>query len=333
MKRIIIPYLLFPILLITAISCDTDGNIKDTSYISYKFSMFYPQGTTYNYEFVFNGKKGTSGIVSTSENTGLLEIYSKNNKDNPLFSQTITVTNDELQFIKIGNTVNIYKPEEYTSFTASMLSNDYSLWFNGYECINSVLNYIPNTQTEGSFEIKAKNDDTVLWTSTKRMINNGAKYTFMPLTKDEFLEVPEDTEPEPISDKECKVRIFYPNGLYDADSIRIDIYRIDEWAWDWISDVPITSSLIIKKGEISKYVTFDYSQNEDQYISFHYDITNANPDKNDEKYVNYKETGTYLDGSNEQIFSNGKVNFKKATLELFNKGTQFTLISSLSIKR
>ena len=127
--------------------------------------------------------------------------------------------------------------------------------------------------------------------------------------------------------------IFYPNGLYEADSIRIDIYRIDEWVWDWISDVPITSSLIIKKGEISKYVTFNYSQNEDQYIVFHYDITNANPDKNDEKYVNYKETGTYLDGSNEQIFSNGKVNFKKATLELQNMGMQFNLINSLSIKR
>lgn len=209
MKTKITHLLLLIFILIGAAGCDTGGEFKNSSYISYKFSIFYPQGITNDYEFVFNGKKGITGVVSSSENSGLLEIYSKNNLEKPLFSETVTITaNSTITFIKLGDAISIYKADEYVTYTPSLLSNDYSLWFNGYECINNSTNYVPTDKSAGKFEIKDKNASTI-WTSTERKIEKGTKYTFMPLTKNEFLEVPEDTEPDPISDKECKVRIFY----------------------------------------------------------------------------------------------------------------------------
>lgn len=331
MKRII-HYLLFLIFLITAISCNTDGDIKDTSYVSYEFSMFYPQGTTSDYEFVFNGKKGTTGIVPSSDNTGLLQIFSKEDKDKTLFSQIVTVENGKIQFIKIGDTIKVYNSDEYISFTSAVLSTDYSLWFNGYECINNSVNYIPSNQSKGKFEIKSKDNSSIIWSSKEREIKNGAKYTFLPLNEKEFLEVPDDTEPNPSNNMECKVRLFYPNGEFDADSIRFDIYRVDINSWDWSSPLSITASVTLKKGELSQYVTFDYSHDETQYICYFYSITNANPDKSDEKYVDYM-TGYEVTDPNSVIYDLTSVKYMKATLEIVNNGTSFTLIPSLSIKR
>lgn len=309
------------------ISCETEGEPLKTGYYSYTFSFFYPANVTNDFEFTFEGKQGANGYISKSEPEGLLEVYDKNSND-LVFSQQISLAdnNGVVQLIKTGEDVALYSPENYFSFTPTILfsntSISYSMTFNGQVLTNSELNYIPKDKSVGTLEIFEADSEAPIYVSNEVIIENGTTINLLQLDTD-FIELPADEEPEPIIPNTAKVRFLYiGDNTLTMDEIILNLYFAD-MNYDWSSELPITYPLLLKKGEISEYVEFDLT---DVFYNLYFYSINDNTTGN--VIVDF----WYFYTANTPVLTDdwGAVKYKKATIQITDGGNGMKLLDGLS---
>lgn len=333
MEKIIKLFLAFVSCICIFTSCDTEGDEVETGFYQYSFSFFYPEEANSEYEFTFNGIEGRSGVVSRSEPDGLLEI-TEVGSGKSVFSKQISLAEQgsNIQFIKLGETIDIYSEERYVSFTPTVIysgdASQYSLWFNEQELQNGILNYLSVENLTGNLQIRKVNEASPVF-SQEMTIEANSFINLMQISDMEFLNVPEDTEPEPTDNHKCKVRLYYPSGVLDAEEIRVDFYAFDEYMWDWASELPLAGSVTIKQGEISDYVEFTYSEDGSEYISYMYSITNT---ATDQKYVDYMTDYIYFGGSNIPAPDGCNATFKKVTYQMLEGGRDFSVLEGLTTR-
>lgn len=322
--------LLLAIFIFLFSSCETEGNSIDVGYYSYSISFFYPGNISNNYEFAFNGEKGSGGYVFRNDANGLLEVYEKGNST-PVFSKQISLADDSsIQLIKLGGDIVIYNKDNYISFIPTAIysgnSSDYSIWFNDQELNNGNTNYLSKQNLTGTFLMKKKGASSPIY-SQKITIADGEKINFMQLSDTEVLNIPEDDEPEPTDQHIAKARFFYTSDALNADEIRMDFYRFDENSWDWASELSVVASVTLKKGELSKYVELNYLS-DGAYISYMCDITDL---KTGAKITNYMSDNVYVGAPNAP--SDGTLaTFKKVTYKILSGGKQFSVMDGLTTK-
>lgn len=330
MKNYLFFFLSIWALLLTG--CQKEAELKDTAYTPYSFSFFYPEDISQNYEFSFNGRLGATGMVPYAIKEGLLEIYTKGNKER-VFSQMISLSeNKDLQFIKLGDSIYVYDKMNFISFTPSVIfsgQDHYSILFNDFKIQNLKLNYLPKNKSVGKFEIQDEND-RISWVSDSIDLSQNQQITLVQIDNNNFATLPEDTVPDPLNKNECKVRLYYPANMLDADSVRVDIYKAVTSEWDFISPLPLYSSVIIKKNNMSDYITFVFGKDASQSIMYLYSLTNANPNSGNEKYVDYLRDQMIIDDSNAPLWNyKDSTDYKKATLLFTDKGLYFKMIMSV----
>ena len=311
-------------------SCEMEGDSIDVGYYSYSISFFYPENISNNYEFAFNGEKGSAGYISEDNLNGLLEVYEKDNST-LVFSKEVSLADDaSIQLIKLGGDVFIYSKDDYISFIPTVIysgnSSDYSIWFNDQELENGNTNYLSKQNLTGTFQIRKSKVSSPIY-SLEVTIADGTKINFMQLSDTEVLNIPEDDEPDPTDQHVAKVRLFYTPDVLDTDEIRMDFYRFDEYSWDWASELPVAASVTLKKGELSKYVEFNYLS--DGYISYMCDITDLNTGT---KITDYMSDYVYLGTPNWPSGDGTLATFKKVTYKILNGGKGFSVMEGLSTR-
>ena len=313
--------------------CDTEGDEIEMGYYSYSFSFFYPEDISNDYEFVFNGNVGASGIVPKNEPDGFLEIREKGSGKN-VFSQQISLAEQsQIQFIKIGEVISVYSPEKFISFIPTIIysgdASQYSAWFGNQELQVGVLNYLSIDKQTGNFEIRKEGETDPVF-SEEMTIEADAVINLLQISETDFIEVPEDTTPAPTESNKCLVRFYYPAGVFDAEEIRIDLYAFDENEWDWATELPCAGSVTVKKGEISDYVELTFSADGSQYISYMCDMTDVSTG---EKLTDYLSDYVYL-GQNENIpTDDGSTTvFSKVTYQIID-GYEFSVLEGLTTRR
>ena len=333
MKKYLYLFSVLCAMLFSFSSCETEGDEVGKEFYSYSLSFFYPQDIDKNYEFVFNGKKGTTGLVAKDTPEGVLEVYEKGNST-PAFTKLISLADQQnIQFIKIGESVEIYIPDKFISFTPTIIYSgneaEYSVWFNNQKLQNKAVNYLSIDKLNGLFEIK-KVDEAEAVFSAEMTLTNDAIINLMQISDTEFLDLPEDTEAEPTEGNKSKVRFYYPAGVFDAEEIRIDLYAYDENEWDWETELPVAGSVTVGKGKISDYVEIEFSADGSQYISYFCDMTDTSTDT---KLNDYMSDYIYV-GQNNYIPSDDGSNaiYKKVTYQILEDGLEFNILESLTTK-
>ncbi|MBP1614700.1 MAG: hypothetical protein H6Q13_2148 [Bacteroidetes bacterium] len=323
--------LLLAIFIFLFSSCDTEGDSIDVGYYSYSISFFYPENISNNYEFAFNGEKGSSGYVFRNNSNGLLEVYEKDNST-LVFSKQISLADDSsIQLIKLGDDIVIYSKDDYISFIPTVIysgnSSDYSIWFNDQELENATTNYLSKQNLTGTFQIKKSGVSSPIY-SQEITIADGEKVNFMQLSDTEVLNIPEDDEPEPTDQHIAKARFFYTSDVLNTDEIRMDFYRFDENSWDWASELSVVSSVTLKKGELSEYVELNYLS-DGAYISYMCDITDL---KTGTKITDYMSDYIYVGAPNKPSDDGTLAIFKKVTYQILNGGKEFTVMDGLTTR-
>lgn len=317
------------------IGCDTEQELIDTSYYPYSVSFFYPDDVSNNYEYAFNGVKGNSGIVSINDTDGLLEVFDKESGKS-ILSEKISITgNTKIQLIKLGSDIAIYNEADYISFIPTFIYSgntaDYTALFNGQILESGKTNYLSKENLTGSLEIKKIGEISPVYTS-ELTIAEGDKLNIMQLSETTFLDVPEDSEPDPIDNHRYKIRIFYTPDAFTADELKIDFYRCDWNVWWGEEELPkYGTPLFVKKGEISEYIELELLPGENN--SFLCDITDAaNPDIVFATY-NIEMQPDFISGIGID-YNNGTSTYKKCTfrLTLSGGGIYANLLEGLSIK-
>lgn len=323
-------YVCFTCLLICFLSffgCDTEGDNWDVGYYEYSFSFFYPEDIEQNYTFVFEGKEGANGIVPRNTPNGLLEIHEKEN-GNIVFSQNISLEERQnIQFIKIGDRIDIYSEDKFIPMTPSVIftneADSYTIWFNDQELQNNVINYIPTENLTGDLEIRKTGETTPIF-STEVTITAGMSINLMQLSDTEFLDIPEDTEPEPTVYNTSKVRFLYTGDeILNTDEIILKLYKVDV-NWDWSSQVPVTYTLTLQRGVISEYVEFNMTDINNDYYIYSIELPTG------EVIIDYDSQmfiSDYLYGDDTWSF----LGWKKATVMISGGGNTIEVLTGLSI--
>lgn len=331
MKRIkSLEYLLLSFFLFFFLGCDKDGEEITMSYYSYTFTFFYPQNVNQNYRFVFNGKEGENGIVSTKNPNGILEIYDKNSNVEVYKGEiTLSRENSNIQLIKLGNDIRIYDAKDYITFTPSFIfsgSGKYHIYFNNQPIDNNVINYLPKEQTTGKFQIYQEGNTTPIFVSNESVtISDGMIYSALQVGND-FINIPKDEEPEPTDRNTAKVRFIYTgDNVLNMDKITLKLYRSDE-TWNWSSPLPITIELELEKGKLSQYVLFDIPN-----VFANYYMYSIESEGKTIVPVSYSDMDKMV---NIPLLSPdaSQLIYKKATLLITNEGNKMELLTGLSEK-
>lgn len=301
-------------------------------FYSYSFSFFYPKNIEKDYEFRFNDKIGSTGIISRNTPEGILEVYEKSSGQT-VYNQQISLAEiSNIQFIKLGDNILQYIPEKFITFTPTIIYSgsaaQYSAWFNNQKLQVGELNYLSIDNLRGNFEIRKVGETTPSFL-TEMTIEAGAVINLMQISDVDFIEFPEDIEPEPTEVNKCKVRFYYPDEVFDADEIKIDLYSFDEYIWDWVEPLELESSVTVKKGEISDYVELSYITDGSGMTSYLYSITNTTTG---DKFVDYMTDMVYM-GVPEMPCGDGvDVVFKKVTYQIM-KNNSFQVLEGLTKRR
>lgn len=329
------------ICLLSLASCDKDGDYNPhTEFFKYSFSFFYPNVSIGDYEYIFQGKTTKQG-GTTSRDTpeGLLEVKEVSS-GKIVFSQQVSMEKQlKYEFvIAAGNEVMLYSPEKFISFTPTVIFSDaatpYTLSFGGRELEQGKLNYLPVEESTGTFEIRKEGSSEALF-AQEMTLADGANVNLMQMSAEEFMEIPEDTEPEPTEPYKCKVRFYYPanaaEALRGAEEIRIDLYRADVNSWDYTSELPVESSLTVKKGGFSDYAELDFHLDDpSQYIDYLYSLTNT---ATNEKIVNYLIDQFSVGYTSETPYDGmGSVIFKKVTYQITDREST-DVMEGLTVRR
>ena len=313
-------------------ACDTEGENVETGYTVYRYNIVYPENQSVTNLAVTLDSDTVSynGLIRPGRDgyTGQLQVACS---DYTTLEEEITLhpgDNIPLLFLPDG-TIAVYDSASYLSFNASFILNGgMTAELNGQPIVQG-LNYLANEKANGELQFYAEGAADPVG-SMPVAITNGVNLNIIQLDETTFIEMPEDTEPEPADNHKCKVRLYYPSGVLDAEEIRVDFYAFDEYMWDWVSELPLAGSVTIKQGEISDYVEFVYSEDGSEYISYMYSITNT---ATDQKYVDYMTDYIYFGGGSNIPAPDGcNATFKKVTYQILEGGQDFSVLEGLSTR-
>lgn len=220
---------------------------------------------------IFKGKEERIGILAISY------------LDYVPFQQKVNLQpNETLQILLLpGKEIELYEEEKYITFNGSFILNSgYTVKINGQELIQG-LNYISKEKAVGNLEFYKEGEDEPIATISDISIEADSTLNLMQLSDTEFIEVPKDDEPDPLSNKILKARFLYLGGdMLTMDKVQVDFYINDDWCWMFFPER--IGTITLEKGEMSEYIELDYSFREpDAYgsctsegygYSFYYDV-------------------------------------------------------------
>lgn len=280
MKKVFTMSLALLVISIFLSSCDTDGDVMDTGYTSYSINVIYPEyfSDQANLEVSFNGDNLFDVMYPGREpKTGSLHIEYQDYM--PLDTTVTLQPGETLQLLLLpGKLIELYKEEEYISFTGSFIMDGYVAKLNGQE-LAAGLNYINKRKATGNLEIYEVGGEIPVATIPVN-IEDGANLNIMKMGES-FVEVPVDDEPDPTSNKILKAHFLYQGDeTLTQDVIRMDFYINDDWCWVFLPEC--VGSITLEKGKFSEYIELDCSFREpDAYgtcmdgaygYSFYYDV-------------------------------------------------------------
>lgn len=314
--------------------CDTEGEEISHSYTTYSVNVLYPENfseldalhITLDGENILN-----TPFPGKNERNGLLEITYQDYI--PLDTAVTLQPNQNLQILLLpGKVIELYDEESYITFTGSFIFDGYVAKLNGQELVNG-LNYIRKDKAVGNLGIyEAGNDVPVAEIPVN--IENGSNLNVMKLG-DSFVEVPADTEPDPVSNKILKARFLYQGDETLAlDEIRLDFYVHDDWCWAFFDDC--VASVTLKKGEFSDYIELDLSFRDTDFYdicmdgaygySFYYDVIDP---VTENILINHNDESSMV-GANDFPSDGMTWTYKKGTFVLKDGGNSCDFESALS---
>lgn len=314
--------------------CDTelDVNEKIAGFTKLNSKVIYPEGSFDDYRVEFNGQNVKDGFFTREETEGELKVYYP--KDATKAEVTIPYNIDEqgtnIELIRLpGKKFELYKAENFTTFQSNIIyqgtADDYAATFNGQQLVQG-LNYYNKTKgLTGKLQIAEKSAKEPLFSQEITIDEAGkTKLDIMQLSEELFLSIPEDTEPDPESDRFTKVRFFYTANDFPG------VNKLKVTAMDWMSLTEV-GTVEIAPGELSPYITVDWNKVSELSPGNFNGLTQV---------VSDAETGeVFVDGGtnfNASIdinpYTTGGVGpYKKATCQV-TKGDVINPFASLSFK-
>jgi hypothetical protein len=310
-------YLYVLLAALITISCEQKGEFIDIGYYSASAVFIYPEGVTSNYDYTFNGN--SLGLISRNNPTGVLEVIEKDGST-VIFSQEVNLSdNVEFQFIQNpGQPVELYIADDYITINNAITylgtGEGYATLFNGQELSSGKNYYKKANGLPGQLEIYQDGNETPVYSSELDMDENDEiVISLVQLEAQLFLDVPEDTEPDPELNNISKLRFFYTSSaLPGVDRIKLIVY-------DWNDFDNPKAEIEMNVGELSSYVTIDWSTIEESG-GLCQDIINV---ETDEKIVDsYVNLDAYIDALPGY--------YKKATMQIGDGGVVVKGIAALS---
>lgn len=276
--------LLFFISIVLA-GCEKEGEYIDTEFTSYQISVVYPNdfSDVANLTVTFDGQNVAKTLFpGKAEQTGTLKLIYQ---DYNVFEQQVTLKSGEaIQVILLpGKIIKLYSEQDYIPFNGSFILNSgYVAKLNGQELVDG-LNYIHKDKANGDIEFYKRSNEQESLVATMHDVSIVAdmKINIMQLEETTFIEIPEDEELDPSSNKILKARFLYlGDEILSMDKVRLDFFVHDDWCWAFFAEPVATVTL--EKGKLTDYIDLDYSFKEpDLYggctaesygYSFYYDV-------------------------------------------------------------
>lgn len=331
--------LLFFISILLA-GCEKEGESIDTEFTSYQISVVYPNDFSdlANFTATFDGQNISKTLFpGKGEQTGTLKLIYQ---DYNVFEQQVTLKSGEaIRVILLpGKIIKLYSEQDYIPFNGSFILNSgYVAKLNGQELVDG-LNYIHKDKANGDIEFYKRNNEQESLVATMHDVAIVAdmKINIMQLEETTFIEIPEDEEPDPSSNKILKARFLYlGDEVLSMDKVRMDFFVHDDWCWAFFAE-PV-ATITLEKGKLSDYIVLDYSFKEpDLYggctaeaygYSFYYDVVDPVSQTIIADHNNYV---TSLGINNVPTIDYMSWTYKKGTFILKDSGNACNFQSGLS---
>lgn len=323
---------LWAITLMGLTSCDTEGllNEKIAGFTKLNSKVIYPERLFDDYRVEFNGQNVKDGFFSREETEGELKVYYPKDAKNAELTTAwnIAAQGTQIQLIRLpGKTFELYKAEDFTTFQSNIIyqgnADDYTATFNGQQLVQG-LNYYKKTEgLTGQLKIATGTEEPLF--SQELTIEPGKTVlNILQLSESLFLNIPEDTEPDPESDQFTKVRFFYTTADFPG------VNKLKIQAMDWMSLTEV-GTVEIAPGELSAYITVDWNKVSELSPGNFNGLTQVVSDaETGEVFV---DGGTNFNASiNINPYTTGGVGpYKKATCQV-TKGDVINPFPSLSFK-
>lgn len=319
-------YIFFLIVCALLSGCEKDGNDADTSYVQFHVSFVNTNSDTQQYHILFNGTEIENGTGFCKKNqSGILEVYNVGDKVPELKKEITIQGNDNIQLIKLHNTIDFYDEKDYDSFNVSISymsgkENSYDIEFNG-TTLTAGTNYCKKDENKGDVVVILKETKEVIFTFKNVTVSSQNGINILQLSENEFVQVPKDDEPNPESKRYSKFRFFYTaDALPNVDAVKLIIYAYPANSLDEFQ--PVATLDEIKVNEFSKYVTLDYDyykESKNENVGYCYDLINL---ETGEKIIDYNiDTDTYIPNTS---------SLAKQTFRIISGGRRMDIIYELS---
>ena len=319
MKRLI--YLILIIFMAGLVSCEKDGEPIKNAYFLLRTSFIYPTDAVKDYVFLFNRDTLETAHINCYDAFGVLDVIKKGETESE-YSQELALTGDTtLQFIKLpGQAVDLYSADNYIVINNDIIysgtGEGYSVQFNGQELTPGLNYYKRASGLPAQLKIYKDGNEMPIYSNEFNVDeNNEIQLTLLQIGETTFLYVTEDTEPDPESQQQTKVRFFYnPSAFPEVGKIKFVIYN-------WLNfDNPLYE-LELDPGELSDYITVDWLSLEGGGLC--QDIIDVE--------TGIKLVDSYANENAYIVIEQGQL-YKKATMEIKGDAIYINVINSLSIK-
>lgn len=325
--------------LIFFVSCDKEGEVIDNGYSQHQINIVYPEtSSSSDLTVTFNGEELIGNIFPGRDvKTGVLKVSYKDYT--PLEKEITLYPSETIQILLLpSKTIELYEEERFIKFNCSLILNDGCTAILNNQPLLNGLNYIAKEKATGNIEFYTESNDIPIATIENVGIEENSNLNIMQLNERTFIEVPEDNEPLPASNKILKARFLYMGDeILSMDEIKVDFYILNEWSYMFITD-PV-ASITLQKGQLSDYIELDCSfrgsdemagDMEDAYgYSFLYEITDP---ANNTVLVDHNTYATYLDLSGSLSLDGGMTwAYQKTTFVFSDGGNASELQKGLSI--
>lgn len=257
--RRIINYIIVILVLFSVMSCDknseTDSDI--VGFYELTLDIVYPSGSYETYIAEFNGKSISETKFPRDTEKGELKIFPKDNNTPELIIQNYNIieAGTKIRLIKLaGQNIELYKEGDFVTFQNNIqfMSDNYKAVFNGQRLVKGLNYYKKGNGLSGDLEIYEEGTSEPIFSQAFSVLETGkSEIKLLQLSRTVFLDIPEDTEPDPESNRYTKARFFYtPNVFPGVERIKLEVL-------EYTNLTPL-GSIEMNVGELSPYLTIDW---------------------------------------------------------------------------